>query len=118
MATTTEPFAADVPTVTLGKLTDAEYDRPRGSLPPMRFTFDQTVVHGAVLTQLGAPTSWSGAASPAVSLAPLVRAAADMARRLAMAEPPSAADERGAELHDGVKRDRAVSKTAVKRAKR
>jgi uncharacterized Zn finger protein len=77
----------DVPTVKLGKLKAAEYDKPREPLPALRFSFDEPVAHGAVLRQLGAPTAWESDASPADVLAPLVRAAAETARRIAMAEP-------------------------------
>lgn len=76
----------DVPTVKLGKLKAAEYDKPREPLPTLHFSFDEPVTHGAVLRQLGAPTTWEGDASPADVLAPLVRAAAETARRIAMAE--------------------------------
>lgn len=77
----------EVPTVKLGKLKATEYDKPREPLPTLRFGFDEPVAHGAVLRQLGAPTAWEGDASPADVLAPLVRAAAQAARRIAMAEP-------------------------------
>lgn len=77
----------EVPTVKLGRLKTAEYDQPREPLPALRFNFDEPVSHGAVLHQLGTPTTWAGDASPADVLAPLVRAAAETARRIAMAEP-------------------------------
>lgn len=77
----------EVPTVKLGKLKPSEYDKPREPLPALHFSFDEPVVHGAVLQQLGAPNAWNGEASPADVLAPLVRAAAETARRIAMAEP-------------------------------
>ena len=70
-----------------------EYDKARVPLPALHFSFDEPVTHGALLRQLGAPPAWEGDASPADVLAPLVRAAAQMARRIAMAEP-SDADER------------------------
>ena len=81
---------SEVPTVKLGKLKSAEYDKPREPLPTLHFSFDEPVTHGAVLRQLGAPTTWEGDASPADVLAPLVRAAAETARRIAMAEPSDA----------------------------
>lgn len=43
----------------------------------------------ALLPQLGAPRAWEGEASPADVLTPLVRAAAEAARRMAMAETRS-----------------------------
>ena len=48
---------------------------------------DASIIVTALLRQLGAPTAWEGDASPADVLAPLVRAAAEVARRIAMAEP-------------------------------
>jgi uncharacterized Zn finger protein len=82
----------EVPTVKLGKLKAGDYDKPREPLPALHFGFDEPFTHGAVLRQLGAPSTWNADASPADVLAPLLRAAAETARRLAMAEP-SAADE-------------------------
>jgi uncharacterized Zn finger protein len=83
----------EVPTVRLGKLKASEYDKPREPLPALHFSFDEPVTHGAVLRQLGAPTSWDDDASPADILAPLVRAAAAAARRIAMAEPTNADEQ-------------------------
>jgi len=82
----------EVPTVKLGELKAEDYDKPRQALPSLRFVFDEPVTHVAVLRQLGAPPIWDGVASPAEILEPLVRAAAKVARRIAMAEPngPSA----------------------------
>ncbi|HEX6272460.1 MAG TPA: SWIM zinc finger family protein [Polyangiaceae bacterium] len=83
------PSAAthEVPTVKLGRVKAADYDRPREALPSLHFTFDEPTAHGAVLRQLGVPAAWQSAASPADALAPLVRAAAEKARRMALAEP-------------------------------
>jgi uncharacterized Zn finger protein len=86
-AVTAEVVAHAVPKVALGELTPADYDRPREALPSLRFSFDEPVIHGAVLRQLGVPAAWAGEATPADILAPLVRAAAETARRIAMAEP-------------------------------
>jgi uncharacterized Zn finger protein len=82
----------EVPTVTLGKLKAGDYDKPREPLPALHFSFDEPVTQGAVLHQLGAPGAWESDASPADVLAPLVRAAAQAARRIAMGEP-GAGDE-------------------------
>lgn len=82
----------DVPAVKLGKLKAADYDKPREAFPSLQFMFEEPVTHGAVLRQLGAPAAWEGDASPADVLAPLVRAAAETARRIAMAEPSDAGD--------------------------
>jgi uncharacterized Zn finger protein len=81
-----------MPAVKLGKLKAADYDKPRQALPALQFTFDAPVAPGAVLRQLGAPHAWESEASPADVLAPLVRAAAERARRMAMAEPSDAND--------------------------
>lgn len=77
----------EVPTVKLSRLKARDYDKPREPLPALHFSFDETAAHGAVLRQLGAPTTWESDESPADVLAPLVRAAAEAARRIAMAEP-------------------------------
>lgn len=77
----------EVPTVKLGKLKPGDYDKPREPLPALHFSFDEPVTHGAVLRQLGALSTWKGDATPADVLTPLVRAAAETARRIAMAEP-------------------------------
>lgn len=90
--TSLEAATIEVPTVKLGKLRASEYDKPREPLPALHFSFDEPVTHGAVLRQLGAPTTWEGDASPADILAPLVRAAAETARRIAMAEPSDAGE--------------------------
>lgn len=87
-----EDRAIEVPTVKLGKLKAAEYDKPREPLPTLLFSFDEPSIHGAVLRQLGAPRSWEGDVSPADVLAPLVLAAAETARRIAMAEPSDASE--------------------------
>ncbi len=88
----------DVPRVTLGRLAPADYDRHRETPPSLHLSFDEPVTHGAVMRQLGAPPAWTGAETPADVLAPLVRAAADKARRIALAEPeppPAARGKRG-----------------------
>jgi uncharacterized Zn finger protein len=81
-----EPNASDAetPSVTLEQLRAEDYDRPTAALPALDFSFDETQHHAAVLQQLGAPAAWSGEQSPADILAPLVRAAAESARRLAL----------------------------------
>lgn len=89
-----EAAAPEVPTVDLSHVVAADYDRPRAALPALHLRFDQPVAHGAVLRQLGAPAAWEGDASPADVLAPLVGAAADAARRIAMAEPDEVVEGR------------------------
>ncbi len=82
----------DVPTVSLGALAADEYDRPRAALPAIDFSFDRPDTDAALLRQLGAPAAWRGVASPAELLAPLVRRAADAARRIALREVEAEAD--------------------------
>lgn len=77
----------DIPRVTLGQRELAGYDRPREALPVLHLSFKAAVTHGALLRQLGTPVAWSSESSPAERLAPLVRSAAETARRLALAEP-------------------------------
>ena len=77
----------------LGKLEAADYDSPREALPALHFTFDEPVTHGAVLRQLGTPAAWASDTSQADVLAPMVRAAAETARRLALAEPTELSSE-------------------------
>jgi uncharacterized Zn finger protein len=77
----------EIPSVRLGKGELAAYDRPRDALPALRLRFDAPASPGAILQQLGVPGAWSGEGSPTALLAPLVRAAAERARRIALAEP-------------------------------
>jgi uncharacterized Zn finger protein len=109
---TAEASTIEVPTVKLGKLKAGEYDKPREPLPTLHFSFDEPVTHGAVLRQLGAPTMWEGDASPADVLVPLVRAAAETARRIAMAEPSDAGESAPPPTST---RRRAARKAAAKR---
>lgn len=106
MAEALELAAPEVPTVKFGKLEAADYDRPREALPALHFTFDEPVSNGAVLRQLGAPAAWERDASPADVLAPMVRAAALVARKIAMAEPIE------------VEESSSAKKSAPKRARR
>jgi uncharacterized Zn finger protein len=103
--------APEAPTVKLGKVKAADYDRPREALPSLHFRFDEPVTHGAVLRQLGAPEVWEGDTSPADVLAPLLRAAAETARRIAMAEPNDGEEASAATP----KRGRAAEQRAGKR---
>ena len=84
----TPPPAAvpEIPVVQLGALNDGDYDQPRAPLPSLHFSFDAPLSHGAVLRQLGAPAAWEAEQSPVEVLAPLVRAAAELARNMALAE--------------------------------
>ncbi|MEO8183500.1 MAG: SWIM zinc finger family protein [Deltaproteobacteria bacterium] len=75
-------------------ITAADYDRPPASLPALDFSFAAPTTHAALLRQLGVPSAWSEALSPADALAPLVQQAGEAARRLALseAEPASTAE--------------------------
>jgi len=93
------PTAAgdEVPTVSLGRLNATDYNQPREPLPMLHFSFEAPPVPGGALRQLGAPAGWSSDASPVAMLGPLIRAAADKARSLAMAEPVPEGDSDAAE---------------------
>ncbi|MFY1829484.1 SWIM zinc finger family protein [Myxococcus fulvus] len=80
-----EPVS-EAPGVKPGKLTPADYDQPRVPLPALSFSFDAPALRGAVLRQLGAPASWGAPEGPGEVLAPQVRAAAEVARRIALQE--------------------------------
>jgi uncharacterized Zn finger protein len=81
------PAGADeVATVTLDAIGAADYDRTPHVLPTLDFTFDVPSTPAAVLRQLGAPAAWRADGSPAERLSPLVRRAADFARRIALRE--------------------------------
>ena len=89
-----EPEAsAEVATVSLGRLKTEDYDSPRSPLPSLRFHFDAPEAPGALLRQLGAPNGWSDARTPAERLGPIVHAAAETARRLALAQPADETEE-------------------------
>jgi uncharacterized Zn finger protein len=77
------PADGEVAMVPMGRLRPADYDAPAEALPSLHFSFDAPPVTGALLRQLGAPPGWNGAA-PAERLGPIVRAAAEAARRLAL----------------------------------
>lgn len=84
-----EPSAVEpeVPAVALGELSEQVYDAPRSALPSLELAFDLPSSHAAVLRQLGAPAAWSGDDSPVQKFAPLLQAAAEVARQIALAEP-------------------------------
>ncbi|CAN5313430.1 hypothetical protein BH24PSE2_BH24PSE2_00010 [soil metagenome] len=95
-----------VPSVSLGRVRNADYDKLREPLPALHLNFDTPAVPGAVLRQLGIPAAWSMDIPPAEMFAPMLRAAADEARRLALAEPveePHAIDSERAEARTQAK---------------
>jgi uncharacterized Zn finger protein len=77
---------AEIPHVRLGRVAAETYDRSALGIPSLHFSFEAPVSHGATLRQLGLPAAWQGESLEA-SLGPLVRAAADTARRAALDEP-------------------------------
>jgi uncharacterized Zn finger protein len=78
-----------IPTVKLTALTEESYASWRGAVPSLRLTFAPPPHDAAVIAALGKPASWREKASPAELLEPLVRAAAELARTIALrsAEP-------------------------------
>lgn len=82
----TDAFADEILSVKLDAMTMSEYDKARAPLPSLHFSFDDPAHSGAFLRQLGAPGAWNGVASPADVFGPAIRAAAEKARRMAMAE--------------------------------
>jgi uncharacterized Zn finger protein len=116
-----EAFLGAVPTVSLGAVAADEYDRPRAALPAIDFSFDRPDTHAALLRQLGAPAAWRAEASPAELLAPLVRRAADAARRIALGEGATEADERPAPTPRARKKKRSTlpeQKSGARRPRR
>lgn len=112
---------SETATVSLGRLHADEFDAPRTSLPALHFSFDEPEHHGAVLEQLGAPAAWNGEQSPAEVLAPLVRAAAETARRIALAETPFAgapSAESAAEAPAALEKPRGGKKPKTRRPAR
>lgn len=71
------------------QLLSADYDRPRAPLPTLQFSFEPKLRPGAVLDQLGKPLGWNAEEAPARALLPVVQAAAERARSLALAATPS-----------------------------
>ncbi|XXX81632.1 hypothetical protein WMF30_23015 [Sorangium sp. So ce134] len=88
------PCAAEAPppveTVTLGKMEASDFDAWREAPPALDVALDPPRSRGALLTQLGAPPGWTEERSPAELLGPLIRAASERAREIAMADsaPP------------------------------
>jgi uncharacterized Zn finger protein len=83
--------ADDVPKVLL----DAEasdYDAPREPLPALQLSFEAPSSSGTVLCQLGTPSGWNAECSPAEVLGPMIRAAGERARELALAQPATEAN--------------------------
>jgi uncharacterized Zn finger protein len=110
---------ADVETmaVSLGRLAAEDYDSSRSPLPSLRFHFDAPAASGALLRQLGTPNGWNDARTPAERLGPIVHAAAEMARRLALEQTSEGTDELQ-ESAVAVEEPEKARPGAVKRVKR
>jgi uncharacterized Zn finger protein len=90
------PTAPEPPAVSFARVSERDFDELRAPLPALHFAFEEGAVaaSGATLRQLGTPPGWSSRESPAELLGPLVRAAAERARTLALAEvDPAPPDE-------------------------
>jgi uncharacterized Zn finger protein len=91
-ASESSPETSEIPAVALGKLAAADYDKPRAELPSLHFSFDPPAASGALLRQLGAPAAYSAETALADALAPLVRAASEAARKIALEVPGEQAE--------------------------
>ncbi|WP_437840393.1 SWIM zinc finger family protein [Sorangium sp. So ce1153] len=83
------PCAAEAPpvaTVTLGPMESRDFDAWRGAPPALDVALEPPRSRGALLSQLGAPPGWTEERSPAELLGPLIRAASERAREIALAE--------------------------------
>jgi uncharacterized Zn finger protein len=91
------PPQSEVAAVVWTKVSADDYDRVRAPLPALHFNFDAPTTHGALLRQLGLPTTWTEDTALADIASPIVSRAAEYARRLALidaapepeAEPPT-----------------------------
>jgi uncharacterized Zn finger protein len=77
-----------VATVELPGLAPSDYEGAPLPLAEFHYAFEAPATPGAMLRQLGAPAAWSAERSPAELLAPLLHAASERAREVALAEPP------------------------------
>jgi uncharacterized Zn finger protein len=88
-ATASLAAEVEVASIELPRLADAEYEGPPLPLADFHYAFDAPALPGAMLRQLGAPAAWSAESSPAELLAPVLHAASERARQVALAEPPA-----------------------------
>lgn len=94
-ATTTAKKESSIAKVKLGKLDENAYFRLRAPLPPLpQVGGEEPALPGAILRQLGSPRDWQDERPPLELLGPMIRAAAEKARKLAGAEE-SPADRTG-----------------------
>ncbi len=68
-----------------------DYDQMRTPVPDLQFDYTAPTAAVATLQQLGVPTGWTDARSPAELLGPIVAATAAFAQRVATADPETAA---------------------------
>ncbi|WP_437960543.1 hypothetical protein WME76_13445 [Sorangium sp. So ce119] len=85
-----EKDAPPIVTVTLARRAASDFDAWREPPPALDVALEPPAAHAALLTQLGEPPGWNEERSPAELLGPLIRAASERAREIAMAEgaPP------------------------------
>lgn len=88
-----EPEAAPA-RVTLKGIAADQYETFRQRVDDLRFHIGVPAAEGAVLRQLGAPSSWRLAPTPRDLLQPAVARAAELARELALGAEPSGAEGR------------------------
>ena len=72
--------------------TPSAYDQLPTTVPTVQFSYTAPAARLAAIHQLGTPAGWTAEESPAELLGPLVAAASEFARRVANADPNSAAD--------------------------
>lgn len=75
-------------TTSFRAVTAEAYDAWRTPPPDLAFSMTPPATSGALLRQLGRPPSWRSDHTPADALAPVVRAAAEHARRIALGDQP------------------------------
>jgi uncharacterized Zn finger protein len=108
----------EVARVSLGAIDAADYDRPREALPALQFSFDEPLTHGAVLRQLGTPPAWIADGSPADALGPVVRRAAEAARRIALADAqPQVTPDHDSDAQDTARSARGLAASTNKRGR-
>jgi uncharacterized Zn finger protein len=81
-----EPVTVETPSVALEQLNAKTYEVAPAPLPVLSFSFEPPPAHAAILRQLGAPASWDHHSPPLDALTPLLKSAAETARRLALGE--------------------------------
>jgi len=82
-----------VPWVPWLKVSPDDYERARAPLPALHFSFDAPTTHGALLRQLGQPTTWTSDTALTEAVSPIVRRAAEYARRLALFDTAPGAED-------------------------